>query len=97
MFENDMTRNPLATSRTRAMLSGALLAVLLAGCSGTLFEKKEIDYKSAGKLPPLEIPPDLTRPGRDDRYAVPDTVVADPYIACLDRLLDDNRLSITRE
>ena len=77
MFENDMTRNPLATSRTRAMLSGALLAVLLAGCSGTLFEKKEIDYKSAGKLPPLEIPPDLTRPGRDDRYAVPDTVVRD--------------------
>ncbi|MCL4799726.1 MAG: outer membrane protein assembly factor BamC [Burkholderiales bacterium] len=37
-----------------------------------MFEGKQIEYKSAGKLPPLEVPPDLTRPGRDDRYAVPD-------------------------
>ncbi|MEK7248773.1 MAG: outer membrane protein assembly factor BamC, partial [Chloroflexota bacterium] len=28
--------------------------------------------KSAGKLPPLEIPPDLTQQSRDERYAVPD-------------------------
>jgi hypothetical protein len=34
---------------------------------------KGVQYKSASKLPPLEIPPDLTRPGRDERYAVPDT------------------------
>lgn len=49
-------------------------AVLLAGCSGTgeLFDSK-IDYKSAGQLPPLEIPPDLTAPARDTRYVVPDT------------------------
>lgn len=33
---------------------------------------KKIDYKSAGQLPPLEVPPDLTRPGADDRYRVPD-------------------------
>lgn len=33
---------------------------------------KKIDYKSAGKLPPLEIPPDLTAPAKDDRYSVPD-------------------------
>jgi outer membrane protein assembly factor BamC len=33
---------------------------------------KSVEYKSAGKLPPLEVPPDLTRPGRDDRYQVPD-------------------------
>ena len=52
----------------------ALLAVAaLAGCSGSILpESKKIEYKSAGKLPPLEIPPDLTQPGRDDRYAVPD-------------------------
>lgn len=53
----------------------ALLSTLvLAGCSGTLFESKKIDYKSAAKqqLPPLEIPPDLTTPSRDERYAVPD-------------------------
>jgi outer membrane protein assembly factor BamC len=34
---------------------------------------KRIDYKSqGGQLPPLEVPPDLTRPGGDERYAVPD-------------------------
>ena len=44
-----------------------------AGCSfGELLEGKKVEYKSAGKLPPLEIPPDLTRPGRDERYQVPD-------------------------
>lgn len=53
---------------------GAALAVmLLAGCSfSELLEGKKIEYKSAGKLPSLEVPPDLTRPGRDDRYAIPD-------------------------
>lgn len=34
---------------------------------------KKIDYKSASKLPTLEVPPDLTAPGHDNRYAVPDT------------------------
>ena len=47
-------------------------AAVLGGCSGSLIESKKIDYKSAGKLPPLEIPPDLTSPNRDERYAVPD-------------------------
>ena len=53
-----------------------MLAVpaLVAGCSmfGEMFESKKVDYKSAGKLPTLEVPPDLTRPGRDERYAMPD-------------------------
>ena len=49
-----------------ALLAGGLVA----GCS--VFEAKPIDYKSAGKLPTLEVPPDLIRPGRDDRYQVPD-------------------------
>jgi len=35
-------------------------------------EAKKMNYKSAGKLPPLEIPPDLTSPGSDERYVVPD-------------------------
>ena len=53
---------------------GLLLTTLLAGCgsTGSVLESKKIDYKSAVKLPPLEIPPDLTRPSRDERYAVPD-------------------------
>ena len=52
-----------------------IAALLLAGCStvSDLFETRKVDYKSAGKLPPLEVPPDLTRPTQDDRYTVPDT------------------------
>ena len=50
-----------------------LLIGVLAGCSGNILpESKKIEYKSAGKLPPLEIPPDLTQQSRDERYAVPD-------------------------
>jgi len=44
---------------------------VFAGCGSV--ESKKIDYKSSGKLPPLEVPPDLTQPTRDDRYAVPDS------------------------
>jgi len=59
---------------TRAALSLAALA-LLAACSTTtnLLEAKRVDYKSAGQLPTLEIPPDLTTPARDNRYVVPET------------------------
>jgi outer membrane protein assembly factor BamC len=56
----------------RTSVSLLALSIALAGCSGSLIESKKIDYKSAQKLPPLEIPPDLTAPTRDDRYAVPD-------------------------
>ena len=45
---------------------------LLASCSSIEIPTKKIEYKSAGKLPPLEIPPDLTRPTADDRFSVPD-------------------------
>lgn len=50
-----------------------LLAATLAcgGCSMSL-ETKKIDYKSAGKIPPLDVPPDLTATTPDDRYVVPD-------------------------
>ena len=50
-----------------------LVALALTGCSsGSLLESKKIDYKSAKQVSPLEIPPDLTAPERDDRYLVPD-------------------------
>jgi outer membrane protein assembly factor BamC len=49
----------------------AASVALLSGCTGA-FEGKKIDYKSAGKLPPLEVPPDLTSPGAGTRYTVPD-------------------------
>jgi outer membrane protein assembly factor BamC len=49
-------------------------ALLVSGCSAVsdLLETRKVDYKSAGKLPPLEVPPDLTRPAQDDRFVVPD-------------------------
>jgi outer membrane protein assembly factor BamC len=56
-------------------LSGlvAAAAMSLAACSGNILpDSKKIEYKSAGKLPSLEVPPDLTQPTRDERYAVPD-------------------------
>ena len=58
-------------------LALALCVVALAagGCksASSLLEGNKVDYKSAGTLPPLEIPPDLTTPSRDNRYAVPDS------------------------
>jgi outer membrane protein assembly factor BamC len=44
----------------------------LAACNFELPTKK-VQYKSSGKLPPLDVPPDLTRPAADDRFAVPES------------------------
>jgi outer membrane protein assembly factor BamC len=61
----------------------ATLAVLgacavLSACS--MLEADRIDYKSAGKGPTLEVPPDLTQLSRDPRYQVPDgPVTASAY------------------
>lgn len=50
-----------------------LAVAALAGCSSSMLESKKIDYKSEAKqVRPLEIPPDLTSPSPNDRYAVPD-------------------------
>ncbi len=48
-----------------------LVALAASGCGIT--ETKKIDYKSAGKLPTLEVPPDLVAPSSDNRYAIPET------------------------
>ena len=62
--------------RTSASLIALSLA--LAGCSTSLFESKRIDYKSAKQMPQtLEIPPDLTAPTRDDRFADNQTALID--------------------
>lgn len=59
------------TLRTSASLIA--LPIALTACSTGLLESKRIDYKSARQIEhPLEIPPDLTAPSRDDRFAVPD-------------------------
>lgn len=55
-----------------ARVALCLAAVIALGGCGTGGGNK-IDYKKASQLPPLDVPPDLTRPGAsDDRYIVPD-------------------------
>ncbi len=56
------------------MLCCIAAGAMLGACSTFDFEvpTKKIDYKSAGKLPSLDVPPDLTRPTADDRYAIPE-------------------------
>ena len=59
--------------RTLTLGFGCLAALAaLAGCGSIELPSKKIEYKSAGKLPPLDVPPDLTRPSGDERFVVPD-------------------------
>jgi outer membrane protein assembly factor BamC len=56
-------------------LLGCIAAgAVLGACSALNFEipTKKVDYKSSGKLPSLDVPPDLARPTADDRYVVPE-------------------------
>jgi outer membrane protein assembly factor BamC len=59
---------------TQRGLIYALALAGLAGCSsvGSMLEPDRLEYKSAGKAPSLEIPPDLTQLQRDNRYAIPE-------------------------
>ena len=52
----------------------ALALAGLTGCSsvGSMLEPDKLDYKSAGKAPSLEIPPDLTQLQRENRYTIPE-------------------------
>ena len=51
---------------------GVVTVLMLAGCESLSLQSvgKRIDYKSASSSPSLELPPDLTAPSYDDRYAV---------------------------
>lgn len=59
----------------RTLFAVSVAVTLLAACSSIseTFTPKPVDYKSTSTLPPLEIPPDLTTPGTDDRFVVPDS------------------------
>jgi outer membrane protein assembly factor BamC len=50
------------------------LSLALAACS--VLDGDKINYKSAGKGPSLEVPPDLTQLSKDTRYAVPGGAVS---------------------
>ncbi|MDR4519367.1 MAG: outer membrane protein assembly factor BamC [Nitrosomonas sp.] len=69
-------RNEMGKMRWCHIISSAMIIVLSVIGSGCTFfpETKDIDYKSAGRLPPLDVPPDLITPATDERYAIPDTV-----------------------
>ena len=54
----------------RVVALAALAMLTLAGCESISQIGKRIDYKSASSAPSLELPPDLTAPQFDDRYAV---------------------------
>lgn len=51
-------------------------AAVLSACASfeSLTQGSRIEYKSAGKLPPLDIPPDLVGPRADERFSIPDRV-----------------------
>jgi outer membrane protein assembly factor BamC len=68
----------------RIVLLGALLSAL-AGCSLNPFANKEnVDYRSAGKGPQLDVPPDLTAPRYDERFRVAGGGGAVPVLPKLD-------------
>lgn len=50
------------------------LSLSLAACS--VLNGDKVDYKSAGKAPTLEVPPDLTQLSRETRYAAPGAAVS---------------------
>ncbi|HSO43966.1 MAG TPA: outer membrane protein assembly factor BamC [Rhodoferax sp.] len=53
----------------------ALLGLTLTLGACTVLEGDKVDYKSAGKVPTLEVPPDLTQLSRETRYVVPGSSV----------------------
>lgn len=63
-----------AAHRCRRVGMLLVLATSFSGCqtvSGIL-EGPRGDYRNTARLPPLEVPPDLTRPAADNRFNVPD-------------------------
>ena len=54
----------------------ALLALVAALAACSVLDSDKIDYKSAGKAPTLEVPPDLTQLSRENRYALPGGAVS---------------------
>ncbi len=62
-----------SASTSRGLVLSALM-ISLTGCGmiNSVIESDKVDYKGAKKAAPLDIPPDLTKLEKDNRYAVPD-------------------------
>lgn len=53
--------------------AAAVAVAVLAGCSSVgSFDSTKEEYRTASKAPPLDIPPELTTPAREDRNDIPD-------------------------
>ncbi len=65
-----MTRLPPKFSPLLILATGSLL---LSGCGSYSLERKGPDYRTSGAqtAKSLEIPPDLTTPGSEDRFVIP--------------------------
>jgi outer membrane protein assembly factor BamC len=61
------------------------VATLAAGCSWFGGNKNEYKGASARAVQPLEVPPELSRPTMDDRYAIPDAKTQTTYSAYTQR------------
>ena len=68
------TSYKLAPKLARFGLTTLVLSLSLGACS--VLEPDRVDYKSAGKAPSLEVPPDLTQLSKDTRYNVPGSTVS---------------------
>ena len=67
----DDMKTPHISVPTFPLLLAIVVFFALAGCSSMGIENKKVDYKSgATKLPPLEVPPDLTKPAPGDRFTI---------------------------
>jgi outer membrane protein assembly factor BamC len=66
-------RKTFTPAATRGFVLSALV-VSLSGCGmlSSVMESDKLDYRSAKKAAPLDVPPDLTQLQKDNRYAVPD-------------------------
>ena len=60
----------------------------LSGCS--VLEEDKVNYKSAGKAPSLDIPPDLTQLRKDSRYALESTSATASGFATAQKAVKDS-------
>jgi outer membrane protein assembly factor BamC len=73
-----INRKTLTPAHTSALARGLVLSTLvssLAACGmmSSVAESDRVEYKSAAKAAPLDVPPDLTQLQKDNRYGIPDT------------------------
>jgi len=68
---NRKTTTLVSAPAAARVLTLTAIAFSLAACT-TVFEGDKVDYRGAKKAAPLDVPPDLTKLQRDNRYAIPD-------------------------